>query len=47
MKNYSPKIFLRSDYQCKNGEFPIYLRIIIACRKKDISLKISTKIESS
>ncbi len=35
------KIFLRSDFQRKDGLFPIYLRVIIDRRKKDYSLNVA------
>ncbi|PLX01168.1 MAG: hypothetical protein C0594_14080, partial [Marinilabiliales bacterium] len=37
-------VFLRQDYKKSDNTHPIYIRIIINRRKKDISLNISTKL---
>jgi integrase/recombinase XerC len=37
----SYKVFLRTDYQKRDGDYPIYVRVIIRKEKKDISLDLS------
>jgi site-specific recombinase XerD len=39
------KIFLRSDFQRKDGLFPIYLRVIIDRKKKDYSLNMAVPVD--
>lgn len=44
--NWSVSVFLREEKPKKNGECPIYLRLIVKRAKKDIALHISCKVEN-